>query len=218
MKCTLYFKDLAWTKKKCKNSSNIVHSFIQELGTPLIIKNRAKNKTSSVLALMEPEVDAVKHFLPLLIGLSKEHSDYPQSRHRSSPDAMSRTGMCFRNTLPIATWWKCHFLLSNETAIVPGEHLKDDEYELEHALNVKCTLRFEDSTKNECKYLIHLLYWLHGKVIYMYIGLNKIYYWNEFDLFLLLLKMWTQDKLWLHMWPTYLHWPAHLHDDIFHSC
>lgn len=25
---------------------------------------------------MEPELDAVKHFLPLLIGLSKEHSDY----------------------------------------------------------------------------------------------------------------------------------------------
>lgn len=74
---------LNMNKKVCKNISNIVcscvqpivHSFIQEVGTVLPIKNRVMMKMSSVLDLMELKVDVIKIFLPLLVSFLNEYSD-----------------------------------------------------------------------------------------------------------------------------------------------
>lgn len=128
----------------------------------LIIKNRAKNKTRSVLALMELEVDAVKHFLPSLAGLSKEYSDYASDILKADTTLAlvqcQGQGCALRVHCRLPPGKSTTSYCPMKQPLISGEHLKCDEYELQHAVNVKYTLHFKDSTKNEYKYLIHMLY------------------------------------------------------------
>lgn len=103
-----------------------------------------------------------KHFLLLLIGLSKEYSNYACDILKA--DTTLALVPCQGQGCAL----RVHYQLppgQSTTSYCPlkqpldqDEHLKCDEYESQHAVNVKYTLQFKDSTKNEYKYLIHVSY------------------------------------------------------------
>lgn len=98
----------------------------------------------------------------LLVGLSKEYSDY------ASDILKADTTLALMQCQGQGCALRVHYQLPpGESAtsycpmkqpLVPGEHLKCDEYELQHAVNVKYTPHFKDSMKNKYKYFIHMLY------------------------------------------------------------
>ena len=85
-------------------------------------------------------------------------------------------------------------------ACVAAAHVNSGSSGLGCAVSIKYTWEFENIEPKTVKSLTIILYGLHTEMIYCgFTGLNKIYYYNYFHLFLFTLLMWLLKFFKLHI-------------------